>query len=41
MRDEKTHAVLSLFDAIRAGQARERNAARELLEPYFQMTPSE
>ncbi|MBC7624330.1 MAG: MarR family transcriptional regulator [Aeromicrobium sp.] len=40
MRDEKTHAVLSLFDAIRAGQTRERNAARELLEPYFQTSPS-
>lgn len=36
LRDEKIHAVLALFDAIRAGQVRERNAARELLEPYFQ-----
>ena len=35
MRDEKIYAVLSLFDAIRAGQVRERNAARELLTPYF------
>ncbi len=29
------HAVLSLFDALRSGQARERNAAKELLEKYF------
>ncbi len=41
LRDEKIYAVLSLFDAVRAGQARERNAARELLEPYFQTSPSE
>lgn len=36
LRDEKLYAVLSLFDAIRSGQVRERNAARDLLEPYFQ-----
>ena len=36
LRDEKLYALLTLFDAIRAGQARERNAARELLEVYFQ-----
>ena len=35
MRDEKLYAMLSLFDAIRAGQARERDAAKRLLEPYF------
>ena len=35
MRDEKLYAMLSLFDAIRAGQAREREAAKCLLEPYF------
>ena len=27
--------LLTLFDAIRSGQARERNAARDLLEAYF------
>lgn len=36
LRDERLYALLSLFDALRAGQARERNAARELLEQYFQ-----
>lgn len=35
LRDEKLYAMLSLFDAIRAGQARERNAAQELLSAYF------
>lgn len=35
MRDEKLYALLSLFDAVRSGQARERNAAQELLEAYF------
>jgi hypothetical protein len=35
MRDEKLYAMLSLFDAIRAGQAREREAAKQLLEDYF------
>lgn len=35
LRDEKLYAMLSLFDAIRAGQARERNAAQELLAGYF------
>ena len=35
MRDEKLYAMLSLFDAIRAGQAREREAAKGLLEEYF------
>jgi hypothetical protein len=35
LRDEKLYAMLSLFDAIRAGQARERNAAQELLAAYF------
>lgn len=36
LRDEKLHALLSLFDALRAGQARERDAAVQLIEPYFQ-----
>lgn len=36
MRDEKLYALLSLFDAIRAGQARERDAAKTLLEGYLQ-----
>ena len=35
LRDEKLYALLSLFDAIRSGQARERNAAQGLLEEYF------
>jgi len=35
MRDEKLYALLALFDALRSGQARERNAARGLLEAYF------
>ena len=35
MRDEKLYAMLSLFDALRAGQAREREAAKRLLEDYF------
>lgn len=35
LHDEKLYAMLSLFDAIRAGQARERNAAQELLAAYF------
>ncbi len=35
LRDERLYALLSLFDAIRSGQARERNAARDLLEAYF------
>lgn len=35
LRDEKLYALLALFDAIRFGQARERNAARDLLEAYF------
>ena len=36
LRDERLYAVLALFDAIRSGQAREREAAQKLLEPYFQ-----
>ncbi len=35
LRDPRLHAVLALFDAIRSGQAREREAAQKLLEPYF------
>jgi hypothetical protein len=35
LRDEKLYAMLSLFDAIRAGQSRERNAAHDLLAGYF------
>lgn len=35
LRDPKLYALLVLFDAIRSGQARERNAARELLDKYF------
>ena len=36
LRDEKLYSVLTLFDALRSGQVREKNAARDLLEPYFQ-----
>jgi len=35
LRDERLYALLSLFDAVRAGQARERNEAVRLLEEYF------
>lgn len=35
-RDADLYAVLALFDAYRSGQARERAAARKLLEKYFQ-----
>jgi hypothetical protein len=36
LRDGALYAILSLFDSIRSGQARERNIAQERLEPYFQ-----
>ena len=36
LKDERLYAVLTLFDAIRSGRARERNAAQELLEEFFQ-----
>ena len=36
LKDERLYAVLVLFDAIRSGQARERDAARKLLESFFQ-----
>lgn len=35
LRDGKLYALLTLFDAIRSGQARERNAAQGLLDGYF------
>ena len=35
LKDDAIYAILALFDALRAGQARERNAAKELLEKYF------
>jgi hypothetical protein len=35
LRDDKLYALLSLFDAIRSGLARERNAACDLLDGYF------
>lgn len=35
LKDARLYAVLALFDAIRSGQARERDAAQKLLEPYF------
>ncbi|MDP1682632.1 MAG: MarR family winged helix-turn-helix transcriptional regulator [Burkholderiales bacterium] len=36
LKDERLYALLALFDAIRSGQARERDAAQKLLEPFFQ-----
>lgn len=36
LKDERLYALLALFDALRSGQARERNAAQKLLEGYFQ-----
>lgn len=36
LKDARLYAVLTLFDAIRSGQARERDAAQKLLEAYFQ-----
>lgn len=36
LKDERLYALLALFDAIRSGQARERDAAQKLLEAYFQ-----
>jgi hypothetical protein len=36
LRDANLYAALSLFDAYRSGQARERAAAQKLLEKYFQ-----
>lgn len=36
MRDARLYALLALFDALRSGQARERNAAAKLLDDYFQ-----
>lgn len=35
LRDAKLYEVLALFDALRAGQAREREYAAKLLEDYF------
>jgi hypothetical protein len=36
LKDERLYAILSLFDALRSGQARERAAAQKLLEAFFQ-----
>ncbi len=36
LKDEKLYAILALFDALRSGQARERNAAQKLLDEFFQ-----
>lgn len=36
MRDEKLYALLALFDALRSGMAREREAAKRLLGAYFE-----
>ncbi len=35
LRDSRLYGVLSLFDALRSGQAPERGAAWKLLEDYF------
>jgi hypothetical protein len=32
LRDEKLYALLALFDALRSGQARERNLAQKMIE---------
>lgn len=36
LKDERLYAILSLFDALRSGQARERAAAQKFLEEFFQ-----
>lgn len=36
LRDEKLYALLALFDALRSGQARERNLAQGMLEERIQ-----
>ena len=36
LKDEKLYAILALFDALRSGRARERNAAQKLLDEFFQ-----
>ncbi len=36
LRDKRLYAVLALFDALRSGRARERDAAQKLLGEYFQ-----
>ncbi|HET7793852.1 MAG TPA: hypothetical protein VFL64_10765 [Rhizobacter sp.] len=36
LRNPELYALLALFDALRSGQARERNAAERLLEGYFE-----
>jgi hypothetical protein len=35
LRDEELYGMLALVDALRTGQARERNAAERLLKEYF------
>lgn len=35
LKDGRLYAILSLFDALRSGQARERDAAQKLLEEFF------
>jgi hypothetical protein len=35
LKDERLYAILSLFDALRSGQARERAAAQKLLDEFF------
>ena len=35
VKDERLYALLALFDAIRSGQARERNAAQKLLDEFL------
>jgi hypothetical protein len=36
LKDDRLYAILALFDALRSGQARERNAALKLLDEFFQ-----
>jgi hypothetical protein len=35
LRDDRLYEMLALFDSLRSGRARERNAAKDLLEKYF------
>lgn len=36
LKDERLYSLLALFDAVRSGQAREREAAQKLLDELFQ-----
>jgi hypothetical protein len=36
LKDKRLYTLLALFDGLRSGQARERNAAQKLLDEFFQ-----